>query len=227
MKISMTILALCALIPAHAQITDPGNLVSPPPQSAIAHHASQPEDLYWLWQFTEPAPNGSKSTLFADPRWSAMLSSELTAPQAFWGLNPTLSDAASTFLSGPGQVRGTKNRYLEITGCVPGQCAQRGLLWIDIGTPNPLVVFCAMRWSEASRTTDDPKAPYTLWIFPSHTLSAQHLPEAFKLAIGSWVYGANYSLTPNIVQSILVDTNGGPHVLQPNQINIHPNTKNE
>ncbi len=225
---TLLVITLCALTaaPLCAQITNPDTLVSPPPQApAIAHREPQRVDLDWLWQFTEPAPNGNKSALFADPRWTTMLKDELKAPQAFWGVNLPLSTAAAAFLSGTGQVRTSKDRYLTITGCVAGQCGQRGLLWLDLNTPNPLVVFSALRWNEVSRTTDEPKAPFTLMIFPSRNLDAQHLPEVLKQAIGVWLYGPDYSLTPNIVQSILVDTGGAPHVLQPNQIDIYPNTK--
>ena len=220
-------LCLIGVASAGAQIVSPDTLVSPPPAPPAAARPTPPVDLDWLWQFTEPEPKGNKSALLADPRWATMLQSELKAPQAIWGVDRPLSDAIAAFLVGPGQVRMTKNRYLTVTGCVADQCGQRGLLWFDLGTPNPLVIFSALRWNEISRTTDDPKAPFTLVIFPSKNLDVQHIPQPFKQALAAWVYGPDYSLTPNIVQSVLVDTNGGPHVLQPTQIDIYPNTKNE
>ena len=86
----------------------------------------------------------------------------------------SLADTALDFLSVPDKVLADENRYVTITGCVYRFCPARGLLWVDLGSPHPLVVFAAIDWIKDNKTPDQPDAEYTLWVFANHS----HRPRA-------------------------------------------------
>jgi len=115
------------------------------------HKEKKPkENVEWLWQYGPPPAEGRENALVLDPRFLPFLSQYLTAPQTFWGPTKSqaksLADTALDFLSVPGKVIADQNRYLSITGCVFRFCPDRGLLWVDLGLPRPLVVFAAINW---------------------------------------------------------------------------------
>ena len=208
-----------------AQITNPDNLVAPPPKPPqIRQQQPANDDLQWLWQYAKPAPDGTKSGLTTDLRFKALLQANLNAPQSMWGLGIPLSEAAQTFLGGDGKVSSADNRHLTITGCVVDHCAQRGLLFTDLATVKgehtPLVVFAALRWNEQDRTTDDRHAPFTLWIFPSRELDAQQLPHALKESVSAFVGGGCNA--PNITNAIVVEPDGVPHIIGALDAGIQP-----
>lgn len=201
----------------HAQITNPDKLVARPPRNPALRAQPPAEDLQWLWQYTRPS---NKPHLLEDARFATLLSDNLKAPQAMWGTGIPLSEAAYTFLGGEGTVASTDNRHLTVTGCVADHCPQRGQLWIDIGDRNPLLVFLALRWHEQSRTTDEPGAPFTLWLFPSRELDAHQLPQALKVAINTFASG--HCPAPTITNVIVVDPSGIPHILGSLEAGVQP-----
>jgi hypothetical protein len=210
-----------------AQITDPNKLVAPPPRNPARAADTQPTDnLQWLWQYAQPGPIGNKAALLEDIRFNDMLANELRAPQSMWGIGTPLADAAEQFLAGPGTITSTGNRYLAITGCVSNAdnstCAQRGLLFIDLGGPQPLIVFNALRWTEQSKTPTQPGAPFNLWLFPSRPLDAQQLPAALKDALNDWANGKHNCNAPVIANALLVDPSGVPHIIGTLDTGIHP-----
>ena len=118
------------------------------------------ENVEWLWQYGPPPADGRETQLVLDPRFRPFLAQYLTAPQTFWG-NPktgykSLAETALDFLSVPDKVIADDNRYLTITGCVFRFCPARGLLWVDLNGPHPLVVFTAIDWIKDSKTPDQP-----------------------------------------------------------------------
>ncbi len=146
-----------------------------------------------------------------------MLSNSFQQPQAFWGKNIPLADAIPRFLSRNGEVNGRGNRYLMIDGCVPSFCAEHGMLWIDLGTPEPLLVFAAVDWTTQDHTTDEAAADYDLWLFPNHEVAADALPLAFTQSIADWDarLAAAHRGVPHIAHAILVEPDGQPHPLDP------------
>ena len=214
--------ALTLTAPACAQITKPDILVAPPPRNP-ARSAIQPAgDYQWLWQYTKPAPTGNKHDLAADPRFPALLADNFKAPQAMWGMGVPLNDAARLFLSGEGAVTSADNRHLTLTGCVIDHCEQRGLLYADLGARDPLLVFAALRWNEQAKTVDQPNAPYTLWLFPARALDPQNLPEALQTALRDWSQ-PHGCLPYQIVNAIVVDPTGVPHIIAAFQAGVSPN----
>jgi hypothetical protein len=217
-------LLLTGATAACAQISNPDNLVAPPPKPPEIRHPQASDDLQWLWQYTKPAPNGTKSGLTSDLRFKSLLQTNLKAPQSMWGLGVPLSEAAQTFLGGDGKVASTDNRHLTVTGCVVEHCAQRGLLFTDMAASRtehtPFLVFAALRWNEQDRTPDNPHAPFTLWIFPSHELDAQQLPHALKESVSAFVGGGCDA--PSITNVIVVEPDGVPHIIGSLDAGIQP-----
>jgi hypothetical protein len=206
---------LFGAVSARAQVTNPDNLIAPLPRNP-ARHAPQPaDDDQWLWQYTKPMPTGDKSALLHDPRFQTLLIDNLKAPQAMWGIpGSSLVDAAQAFLAGSGTVASADNRHLIVSGHTLVQAEQAGMLWVDLGETKPLIVFAALRWDEQSLTPGQPKAPFTLWLFPSRELDAHHLPDALKSAVAPFAAGTScHPIT--ISNAIVVEPSGMPFIIGP------------
>ena len=219
-----TVLALTAITsPLRAQISNPNDMVTGPPKPpARRDHATTPKsgNLQWLWQFTQPEPNGNAVALRIDERFGALLDTEFKQPQAFWGKQVPLSSVIPRFLARYGEVNAKANRYLSIDGCVPSFCAAHGMLWADLGQPDPLFVFAAVDWTTEAHTTDEPTADYNLWLFTSRHLSADAIPLALTISIADWDarLAQAHRGVPHIAHAILVEPDGTPFPLNPSQI---------
>ena len=207
-----TTLLLIGATTTHAQITNPDTLIGRPPAPPTHQQSTPSTDLQWLWQYAQPTPQGNKPALLQDTRFSLLLRDQLKAPQSFWGIGVPLSEAAATFLAGNGAIASSDNRHLTITGCVVDHCPQRGLLWLDLGRTNPLLVFAALRWNEQGHTTDEPAATFTLWLFPNRELDPHQLPDALKEALASWAEPRD-CVPPQVAIAIVVDPTGTTHVI--------------
>ncbi|NYF81220.1 hypothetical protein [Granulicella arctica] len=205
---------------AHAQFHLPGTGKDKP---AKVHRGT----LEWLWQYgpSDTDKEGRENALVQDDRFRPMLAQYLTAPQTFWGnavsgKYRSLADTALDFLSVPDKVLADDNRYLSISGCVVHFCPSRGLLWVDLNARDPLLVFAAIDWIRDSKTTTQPDAEYTLWIFPNQTLVAEatapnRISPALTHSIARWSAQplAGTGIVQNITHAILVDPDGTPHEL--------------
>lgn len=194
-------------------------------------HGNKPavEDLSWMWQYTQPAPDGHENGLANDPRFYDFLKKHLTAPQAFWGNgSKPLADVAMEFLGVPGVARADDNRYLTATGCVPHFCPSRGMLFADIGGTHPLVVFAAIDWSRESHDLDQDNAEFTLWIFPDRDLASAnstthepHLPPSLKRSIGIFSAALNGGKVPPLVtHAFVIDPSGKPYEIPASQTGV-------
>jgi len=194
-------------------------------------HSDKPaaEDLSWMWQYTQPAPDGHENGLTNDQRFQDLLKKHLTAPQAFWGNgSKPLADVAMEFLTVPGIARADENRYFTATGCVLHFCPSRGMLFADIGSMHPLVVFAAIDWSRESHDLDQDSAEYTLWIFPDRTMNPSdandqtpHLSPALKRSLGIFSAALNGGKVPPLVtHAIVVEPSGKPHEIPASQTGV-------
>lgn len=215
---------LAALTAASAvacgQISNPDTMVAGPPKpppTRSHEHSKGVGNLQWLWQYTEPTPNGNAVLLRADERFSNLLAGSFKQPQAFWGRSVPLSTAIPRFLERYGAVNSRDNRYLMVDGCVPSFCAAHGMLWIDMGLDNPLLVFAAVDWTTEAHTTDEPAADYNLWLFASRQISADALPFALTQSIADWDarLATAHRGVPHIAHAVLVEPDGKPFPLQP------------
>ncbi len=182
-------------------------------------------DVEWLWQYgpSDTDKDGRENALVQDDRFRPMLAQYFTAPQTFWGVAVAgkyrpLANTALDFLSVPGKIWSDDNRYLSISGCVVHFCPSRGLLWVDLNAREPLMVFAAIDWIRDSKTTAQPEAEYTLWIFPDQAMTpdgtaATRIPPALTHSIARWAAEplAGSGIVQNITHAILVDPDGTPH----------------
>jgi hypothetical protein len=226
MRYTLQLAALSVLLTGaattRAQITNPDALVAPSPRNPARNPIKLADNLQWLWPFTQPEPIGRATELRVDPRFHALLLDDFHQQQAIWGDNPAghndpLDAVIPLFLSQHGTVTAQDNRYISVDGCVPSFCSSHGLLWIDLGTPHPLVVFAAVNWSPESHTTSEATANYDLWLFPNRELSPDELPFPLTEALAHWDarLAAAHRLVPHIAQAVLVEPNGTPYALKP------------
>lgn len=214
---------------AHGQLL--GEPPIPPKQKKEKRRAANFE---WLWQYSPPPENGREHELIQDPEFLPFLESNFTAPQSFWGPNPTdpkapthktLAQTIYDFLTIPGQVLADENRYVTVTGSVFHFRSSRGLIWTDLNAKDPLVAFAAIDWIRESRPTDDPAAEYTLWIFtnkplfapalPGSSEDAAHLPPPLVHSLTRWMKKPlpGSATVQKITAAILVDPDGTPHAV--------------
>jgi len=192
---------------------------------AKKHEKKQRSDAEWMWQYGPPPADGRENQLIQDAKFYPFLQQNLTAPQSFWGVQGTkykpLPDVAMDFLSVPGKVIADEDRYLTITGCVFHFCPSRGLLWVDLnGAPkagNP-VAFAAIDWIRDSKTTSQPDAEYTLWLFANEAFgltpeARNTIPAALVHSISRWTKEplAGSGIVEKITHAIVVDPDGTPH----------------
>lgn len=225
LKLAAFTLLITAALSARAQITSPDTLGPKTPHNPARGPVTKRTDpLQWLWAFANPEPIGRATDLRLDARFHALLSNNFNHPQAFWGPDPDenqpLNAIIPLFLSHYGTVTTQQNRYLTVDGCVPDFCAAHGLLWFDLGTPHPLVIFAAVNWSPESHTTNEAAANYNLWIYPNRELSADDLPLAFTETISHWDarLAAAHRLVPHVEHATLIEPNGVPYALTPSVV---------
>ncbi|MBS1800732.1 MAG: hypothetical protein JSS95_13005 [Acidobacteria bacterium] len=180
----------------------------------------QVEDLSWMWQYTQPAPNGREADLIGDSRFSLLLEQKLRAPQTFWdgGRQPLAEVAKKYFGVVFGRVVTDKNRYLTIYGCVPHLCSNQGMLWVDVYGPHPLLVFAATDWTTQGKESQDPNANFNLWVFSSAPIDVARIPKSLVQSIANW----NTSQPQHIESAVLIDPDGTPHVVPPASLGATP-----
>lgn len=203
-----------------AQISNPNDMVSGPPKPPTRRDRPRERgvgNVQWLWQYAQPVPNGNAVALRADDRFAGLLDTSFKQPQAFWGKSIPLSSVIPRFLERYGQVNTRDNRYLMVDGCVPSFCAAHGLLWMDLGTANPLMVFAAVDWTTEGHTTDEKNADYNLWLFTNRQVSADALPLALTQAMSDWDarLATAHRGVPHIAHALLVEPDGKPYPLNP------------
>jgi hypothetical protein len=193
-----------------------------PPKDPAKRTKRQRGDVEWLWQYSPPPAEGREHELIQDPHFLPFLQQNFTAPQSFWGLQTdgqrkTLAQTAYDFLAIPGKVLADENRYITATGSVFHFRPSRGLLFVDLNGVQPLAVFAAIDWIRDSKTTDQPDAEYTLWIFPNRVLGTElaphSLPPPLQRSLIRWMTEPlpGSGIVEKVTAAILVDPDGTPH----------------
>jgi hypothetical protein len=224
LQLAATVL-LSVAAAACAQIGNPDDLVAHPPKNPAANHArptNLPDDLQWMWAFAKPGPTGRADDLRLDARFQILLAREFKQPQAMWGTPKNVLPLATVipmFVMNHGAVTAEGNRYLTVDGCVPDFCAAHGMLWVDLGKPQPLMVFAGVDWTTENHPTDEAAADYNLWLFPNREISADELPLALTEAIAHWDarLATAGRMVPHIAHALIVEPNGKPFALDPQQ----------
>lgn len=218
--LSLAMLVVLTGAGASAQISNPNDMVSPPPKPPAVRQrerAARTANLQWLWQYAQPKPNGNAVALRGDERFADLLSANFKQPQAVWDKDVPVSAIIPRFLARYGAVNARDNRYLTVDGCVPSFCAAHGMLWADLGPQQPLLVFAAVNWTTEGHATDETAANYDLWLFASRHLSAEALPLALTRSIADWDarLASAHRGVPHIAHAILVEPDGQPYPLNP------------
>lgn len=221
-KLALAVAAVTGATAARAQITNPDALVAGPPRGHnVPAHPNTSTNPQWLWEYTRPLPNGRADQLRFDDRFAALLDDNFKQAQAMWGSTPDkqvpLAEIIPRFVSRYSVVTAEKNRYITLDGCVPSFCAASGMLWFDLGTAKPLMVFAATNWSTQSHATDEKAADFYLWLFPSRSIPSDALPFALTQSIAHWNarLATAHRLVPHISHAILVEPDGTPVELAP------------
>jgi hypothetical protein len=201
----------------HAQITNPDKLVAPPPRPPQISNGPAEDNLQWLWTYTRDPDVNRMLDLRDDVRFKEMVRRNFTAPQAFWGANPSLADAIPLFLARYAHITTTDNRYITIDGCVRTFCPAHGLLWIDLGTQHPLIVFVGVNWSPTGHTVNEPASSYDMWVFSNHPLTPTTVPAPLAKSIAEWqkYLRSRGRIVPHVGHAILVDPMGRPTFILP------------
>ncbi|ADW69782.1 hypothetical protein [Granulicella tundricola] len=187
--------------------------------------AKSKENVEWLWQYSPPPADGREHDLIQDPNFLPFLDQYFTAPQSFWGTDSSgrtgrrksLAETAYDFLTVPGKVWADNNRYITATGSVFHLRTSRGLLFVDLNGDHPLAVFAAIDWIRDSKTTDQPDAEYTLWLFPNHSTATSanpaYLPGPLIHSLTRWMAEPvpGTGIVQKITAAIVVDPDGTPH----------------
>ena len=220
LQLAFLMLLWPAGLSAWAQISNPDKLVTGPPKAPPTRERPLKPgtgSLQWLWQYAQPKPNGNAVALREDERFLTLVETEFKQPQSFWGKPVPVASVIPRFLARYGEVNTRDNRYFTVDGCVPSFCAAHGLLWVDLGSPNPLLVFAGVNWTTENHTTDEAAADYDLWLFTSRQISADALPFALRSSIADWDarLAQAHRGVPHILHAILVEPDGQPLALNP------------
>ena len=166
--------------------------------------AGQP-DMQELRAF---ADGGSKAgqDIKWDPNFRALMQASFHQHQYFWrdhGQFPSIPDLVETFIGVPEGVTLQDNRYLTVDGCVPHDCGDRGMVWIDTASQPRTVIFIVP--DRVSTGLHESGSPMHLWLFASTHLNWQKLPQPLVESVGKWFVNyhttwANYfNLRPTLV----------------------------
>jgi hypothetical protein len=214
-------LLLFGSVTAYAQVSNPDKLVGKPPQPHTRDVPQVTDDLQWLWEYARPTPLGRANDLRLDERFQSLVQREFKQPQAMWGSDPQqrmpLANLVPLFLTKDGAVSGEGARYISVDGCVPSFCPASGLLWIDMGTARPLMVFVGTNWIPDGHATTEAAADYNLWLFPNRSVDANAIPLALVEAISHWNIrlAAAHRTVPHVANALIVEPDGTPYALDP------------
>jgi hypothetical protein len=192
---------------------------------ALAQTPRQPPDPSWIRDFASPSNEtqaGRENALNGDPRFHSLLESSFHQRQSFWrdhGRFTPLAELVHTFLGVPGSVLLDSDRYITVDGCVPHDCGDRGMIWIDTAAHPATLIFVA-----TGLVSNGPKDTGTichLWLFSSQPINWQKLPEPFLSSRARWS-SANRAkgYEENIVLVTLVKPDGAMIDLSPSLLSF-------
>ena len=167
---------------------------------------------------------GRENDLNWDPRFKSLLKASFPQKQSIWfeqGKLISLPEMIQKFIGVPGEVLLDDSRYLTLDGCVPHDCDDRGMLWIDSGANPAVLIFAGTGMISGSDSAEKSH----LWLYSSEKLNWQQIPAPFLTSLHRWLatigadgyrgtkgYRYDFSLATIVQPSgIIVDI--GPDVL--------------
>ena len=133
-----------------------------------------------------PSQHGDENAFLWDPRLPPLLKHALPQRE-FWWVNKyhgsaPVSGTVREFLGVPKDVFLDQGRYVTASGCVPHDCGDRGMLWIDTAVRPATLVFVAT----GAVTNAKGDNVTHLWLFASRQLDFESLPPAFLASLQRW-----------------------------------------
>jgi hypothetical protein len=177
-------------------------------------------DATWTREFasayTPSNDIGNENQLNGDSRFTTLLKTSFPQRQWFWRENYrfiSVPDLVQTFIGVPGDAILDDQRYVTADGCVPHDCNDRGMLWIDTAAHPAKLIFvgtASVRTGPADAGSRD-----RLWLFSSSKLDFQNLPQPFLTSLRRWkdrIAASNYNGTAgyhyNFILATIVQPSG-------------------
>ncbi len=148
-----------------------------------ALRAQDAADAHWLLEFQGKMHGNwiSENALILDKRFEPFVDHYLRMKQTFWEKDEGMGIVAEEFLGVPGSVDSDGQSYYAADGCVPHDCTDKGMLWVDLKTDPAIVVFAA---TDIRRNSVD--GSYRLYLFTSRILNPGELPSTLRTSITRW-----------------------------------------
>ncbi len=175
----------------------------------------------WTRAFAAPGPPstsgmpiGQENRINMDARFASLLKESFPQKQWFWydhwKLTP-LPELMQVFMGVPGDAILDEDRYVSIDGCVPHDCDNRGMLWVDTRTDPAVIIFAGID----SITSNTTPSKSHLWIYTSEKLSWQKIPSPFLSSLHRWLvtigtdpYAGTHGYRYNFSLATIVQPNG-------------------
>lgn len=148
-----------------------------------AQSPAAPASARWLLDFESKSTND----LYHDKRFASFLRTNVsTRPLAYWvDSKPSIpAQDALEFLGGPSDIiHIVDHRFLTASACVPHDCTERGLLWVDTDTGN--TVFAPSVADSTTPALGD-GSRYHLFLFTNCPFHWSNLPPTLLNDIATW-----------------------------------------
>jgi hypothetical protein len=157
-----------------------------------------------------PSTNGYENAFNGDSRLPGLLKRSLPQQQSWWvnghgGGSAPVSSIVQELIGVPKDLFVDNDRYVTATGCVPHDCADNGMLWIDAGAHPATVIFVA----EVGITSVKGGNNNHLWIYASSHQNFEALPQNFLISLKRWHKSIATEESPQSVSvATLVQPNG-------------------
>jgi hypothetical protein len=130
--------------------------------------------------------NGYENAFNGDPRLLALLKHSLPQHESWWvngyGGSTPVSGIVQEFIGVPHDLLVDDDRYVTATGCVPHDCLDGGMLWIDTAAKPATVIFAGATDVRAAQVNP----PKHVWIYTSTNAKTLTLPPNFLRHLAAW-----------------------------------------
>jgi hypothetical protein len=160
-----------------------------------------------------PSTNGYENEFNGDRRLPELLRRSLPQRESWWvngyAGSALVSSIVQQFIGVPGDLIVDEDRYVTASGCVPRDCGDGGMLWIDTAEQPATVVFIAHGAIEGFKDAGD-----HLWLYTSKPMNFEALPTDLLRSLDRWHKSIVSRYDPqHITLATLVQPNGRMHDL--------------
>lgn len=185
-------------------------------------HAQDATNPQWLLKYrcTDCSKGNKANPLMWDKQFKPFINHYLPQKPRFqgWGKPEPMGEIATELFGVSGSMLAENDHYFVVDGCMAHACGEDGMLWVDLTSAPPLVVFAALDLGG-----DD--GGYKLYLFTSRELSAQALPRDLRASITRWTAklpGASDEDPILIGRAVIVEPNEHEDRVELNAIGVAP-----